>query len=217
MREYISGLFLILDSRKYTSDLAYASISPYEGQQTIIIKGGNTRTSKRAGALDIGNAVKAKLYKKHHFYLTESDIVESFSFIKSSLSNIVLFQILLAVLHKTYQLPERKFFFSVYNSLLELEQSRDEERVELGLFLLTMKILNFYDILTFPIVCEVCGNNIYSGNFDMNGFFCDEHKAPIGSNFSLFTTKDRVDFLRFMLQELLNIRISFNPEVFFSR
>ena len=56
MREYVSGLFLILDSRKYTDDIAFLGISPFEGQQTIVVKGGNRETSQRGRALDIGNA-----------------------------------------------------------------------------------------------------------------------------------------------------------------
>ncbi len=212
MREYVSGLFLILDSRKYTDDVAFLGISPFEGQQTIVVKGGNRETSRRGKALDIGNALKAKLYKRHHYYLTESEIVESFSFLKSDLTSIVLFQILLAVLRQTYYLPERKFFFSVYNSLLEINQSKDIERTQLGLFLLTMKVLNFYDIVSFPLACQVCESNIYQGNFDYMGFYCEEHKAIGGTSFSLFSNESRIDFLRTMLKELLNVTVTFNPE-----
>lgn len=212
MREYVSGLFLILDSRKYTDDIAFLGISPFEGQQTIVVKGGNRETSRRGKALDIGNALKAKLYKRHHYYLTESEIVESFSFLKSNLTTIVLYQVLLAVLRHTYYLPERQFFFSVYNSLLEMNQSKDEERAQLGLFLLIMKILNFYDIIEFPLMCQVCESNIYQGNFDYLGFYCTEHKAAQGTDFSLFSNVARIDFLRTMLQELLNVTITFNPE-----
>jgi len=211
MREYVSGLFLILDSRKYTDDIAFLGISPYEGQQTIVVKGGNRETSRRGKALDIGNALKARLYKRHHYYLTESEIVESFSFLKSDLTSIVLFQILLAILRHTYYLPERKFFFSVYQTLLELNQSKDLERAQLGLFLLIMKVLNFYDIISFPLTCQVCENNIYQGNFDFLGFYCTDHKAAHGTDFSLFSNEERIDFLRTMLQELLNVSVTFNP------
>lgn len=212
MREYVSGLFLILDSRKYTDDTAFLSISPYEGQQTIVVKGGNRETSKRGKVLDIGNSVKAKLYKRHHFYLTEAEIVESFSFLKSNLNTIVLLQILLTILKKTYYLPERQFFFSVYKSLIELNESRDAERADLGLFLVIMKILNFYDILEFPITCQVCGNNIYQGNYDFLGFYCNDHKAKEGTDFSLFSTNTRIQFLREMLKELLNISVTLTLE-----
>lgn len=212
MREYVSGLFLILDSRKYTDDMAFLGISPFEGQQTIVVKGGNRETSRRGKALDIGNAIKAKLYKRHHYYLTESEIVESFSFLKSDLTTIVLFQVLLAVLRQTYYLPERQFFFSVYNSLLDMNLSKDVERVQLGLFLLIMKVLNFYDILEFPLTCQVCGNNIYQGNFDYLGFYCNDHKAKGGNEFSLFTNTSRIDFLKTMLKDLLNVTVTFNPE-----
>lgn len=211
MREYVSGLFLILDSRKYTDDIAFLAMSPYEGQQTIVVKGGNRETSKRGKALDIGNALKARLYKRHHYYLTESEIVESFSFLKSDLTSIVLFQILLAILRHTYYLPERQFFFSVYKTLLELNQSKDLERAQLGLFLLIMKVLNFYDIIAFPLTCQVCENNIYQGNFDFMGFYCEEHKSAHGTAFSLFSNAERIDFLRTMLQELLNVTVTFNP------
>jgi recombinational DNA repair protein (RecF pathway) len=211
MREYVSGLFLILDSRRYTDDVAFLSISPYEGQQTIVVKGGNRETSRRGKVLDIGNTIKAKLYKRHHFYLTEADIVESFSFLKRNLTTIVLFQILLAVIRHTYYLPERQFFFSVYNSLLEFNQSNDLERAELGLFLLIMKILNYYDVCTFPFICQVCGNAVYEGNYDYLGAYCNEHKSRIGTPFSLFSAKSRIDFLRIILKELLNITVTFNP------
>ena len=212
MREYVSGLFLILDSRKYTDDIAFIGISPYEGQQTIVVKGGNRETSRRGKALDIGNSLKAKLYKRHHYYLTESEIVESFSFLKSDLTTIVLFQILLAVLKYTYYLPERQFFFSVYHSLLDMNLAKDVERAQLGLFLVIMKILNFYDIVVFPITCQVCGTPTYQGNFDFLGFYCNEHKAEKGTDFSLFTNESRIDFLKTMLHELLNITVTFNPE-----
>ena len=213
MREYVSGLFLILDSRKYTDDIAFLGISPFEGQQTIVVKGGNRETSRRGKALDIGNALKAKLYKRHHYYLTESEIVESFSFLKSDLTSIVLFQILLSVLRHTYYLPERKFFFSVYQSLLEMNEAKDYERAQLGLFLLIMKILNYYDILEFPLVCQVCGTTMYQGNFDYLGFYCNDHKAARGTDFSLFSNTERIEFLRTMLKELLNVTVTFNPEV----
>lgn len=212
MREYVSGLFLILDSRRYTDDIAFIGISPYEGQQTIIVKGGNRETSHRGKVLDIGNALKAKLYKRHHYYLTEAEIVESFSFLKNDLTTIVLYQILLAILKYTYYLPERQFFFSVYKSLLELNESKDVERAELGLFLVIMKVLNFYDIVAFPIICQVCNKGTYQGNFDYLGFYCDDHKAKGGTDFSLFTSRSRIDFLRTMLKELLNINVTFNPE-----
>lgn len=217
MREYVSGLFLIVDSRKYTDDIAFIGISPFEGQQTIISKGGNRENSRRGKALDIGNALKVKLYKRHHYYLTEADIVESFSFLKSDLTTIVLFQILLAVLRHTYYLPERKFFFSVFQSLLELDQSRDLERAELGVFLIIMKILNYYDILEFPLTCQVCHKNIYHGSFDYLGFSCDEHATNnTGTSFSLFTNEQRVAFLETILRDLLGITITFNPELPFS-
>lgn len=192
--------------------MAFLGISPFEGQQTIVVKGGNRETSRRGKALDIGNAIKAKLYKRHHYYLTESEIVESFSFLKSDLTTIVLFQVLLAVLRQTYYLPERQFFFSVYNSLLDMNLSKDVERVQLGLFLLIMKVLNFYDILEFPLTCQVCGNNIYQGNFDYLGFYCNDHKAKGGNEFSLFTNTSRIDFLKTMLKDLLNVTVTFNPE-----
>ncbi|MCC7304291.1 hypothetical protein IT418_02670 [bacterium] len=213
MREYVSGLFLILDSRKYTDDLAFIGISPFEGQQTIVVKGGNRETSTRGKALDIGNAIKAKLYKRHHYYLTESEIVESFSFLKSDLTTIVLFQILLAVLKQTYFLAERQFFFSLYNSLLDINISKDVERAQLGIFLLIMKVLNFYDILEFPITCQICGNTIYQGNFDFLGFYCEKHKANNGSEFSLFTNTTRIDFLKTVLKDLLNVTVTFNPVI----
>ncbi len=212
MREYVSGLFLILDSRKYTDDIAFLSISPYEGQQTIVVKGGNRETSKRGKVLDIGNSVKAKLYKRHHFYLTEAEIVESFSFLKNNLATIVLLQILLAVLKRTYYLPERQFFFSVYKSLIELNESNDVERADLGLFLVIMKVLNFYDIIEFPLKCQICNTNVYQGNFDYLGFYCNEHRAANGTDFSLFTTNSRIEFLRTMLRELLNLPITLTLE-----
>jgi len=212
VREYISGLFIILDSRKYTSDLAFLSISPYEGRQTIIVKGGARSNSKRGKVLDTGNIIKAKIYKRHHYYLSESDIVDSFTFLKNNLSTIVLFQILLTVLKHTYYLPEKKFFFSVYKTLIELNESKDEGRAELGLFLLIMKILNHYDLREFPLKCLVCKENIYQGNFDYLGFYCDKHKAKRGVDFSLFSNRSRIDFLIIMLRDLLNIRITFNPD-----
>jgi len=212
MREYISGLFLVLDSRKYTDDIAFLAMSPYEGQQTIVVKGGNRETSQRGRALDIGNALKARLYKRHHYYLTESEIVESFSFLKSDLTSIVLFQILIAILKHTYYLPERKFFFSVYQSLLEMNEAKDVERAQLGLFLLSMKILSFYDIVDFPLSCQICNTNIYQGNFDFMGFYCTEHKAKNGTDFSLFSNVERIEFLKTMLHEFLNITVTFNPE-----
>jgi hypothetical protein len=213
MREYVSGLFFILDSRKYTDDIAFLSISPFEGQQTIIVKGGNRETSKRGKSLDIGNTIKAKLYKRHHFYLTEADIVESFSFLKRHLTTIVLYQILLTVLKHTYYLPERQFFFSIHHTLLELNESGDLERAELGLFLLIMKILNYYNVCTFPIVCQVCSKITYKGNFDYLGFYCDEHMAKNGQEFSFFSTKERIDFLKTILLDSLSIKVTFNPAV----
>jgi len=125
----------------------------------------------------------------------------------------VLFQILLATLRHTYYLAERKFFFSVYQSLLELNESHDLERAQLGLFLIIMKILNFYDLVSFPLTCQVCGANMYQGNFDFLGFYCDEHKAKNGTDFSLFSNKERIDFLKTMLQEFLNVTVTFNPGV----
>lgn len=213
MREYVSGLFLIVDSRKYTDDIAFLGISPYEGQQTIVVKGGNRETSRRGKALDIGNAIKAKLYKRHHYYLVESDIVESFSFLKSDLVTIVLLQILLAVMRHTYYLPDRKFFFSVYNSLLEMNEAKDVERAQLGIFLVIMKTLNFYDILQFPLTCQVCGSKMYQGNFDFLGFNCPDHLAKDGTPFSLFTDESRIEFLKTMLKELLNVQVTFNPRL----
>lgn len=209
MREYVSGLFLILDSRKYTEDMAFLAISPYEGQHTIIVKGGNKETSRRGKSLDIGNAIKAKLYKRHHLYLTEADIVESFGFLKNHLSTITLLQILLTVLKHTYYLPERQFFFSVYQTLLELNEAADLERAELGLFLVIMKILNFYDLIEFPLTCTVCGVTTYQGNYDYLGFYCNDHKAQEGNDFSLFSVSQRSQFLQFFLKELLNITITF--------
>lgn len=212
MREYVSGLFWILDSRRFTDDIVFDAISPYEGQQTIIVKGGSRGNSKRGKVLDLGNAVKTKVYKRHHYYLSESEIVESFSFLKNNLSSIVLFQILLTVLKRTYFMPERKFFFSVYRTMLELNESKDVERAELGIFLTIMKILNHYELLEFPLNCQVCASNLYQGNFDFLGFYCPDHLAENGTNFSLFSTRDRVEFLKIILRDLLNMRITFNPD-----
>lgn len=211
MREYVSGLFLILDSKKYTDDIAFRGISPFEGQQTIVVKGGNRETSRRGKALDLGNTIKAKLYKRHHYYLTEAEIVESFSFIKSDLVTIVLFQILLAVLKHTYFLPERSFFFSLYQSLLELNEAKDVERAQLGIFLLIMKVLSFYDVVSFPFTCHICGVHTYQGNFDYLGYYCNDHKAKEGTDFSLFSNEDRVAYLSLILKDQLNITLSRHP------
>jgi hypothetical protein len=211
MREYVSGIFLIVDSRRYTEDMAFLSISPYEGQHTIIVKNGNSSTSRRGKVLDIGNSIKAKLYKRHHLYLTEADILESFSFIKNNLTTIFFFQVLLEVLKRTYYLPERNFFFSVYKTLIELNECRDLERAELGLFLLIMKVLSYYNVFEFPIKCQVCGSITYEGNYDFLGTYCGEHKADHGTNFNLFTTESRIEFLRMLLRNFLNITITFNP------
>ena len=54
---------------------------------------------------------------------------------------------------------------------------------------------------------------MYQGNFDYLGFYCNDHKAARGTEFSLFSNTERIEFLRTMLKELLNVTVTFNPEV----
>src|SRR5262249_20820498 len=153
-------------------------ISPYEGQRHVIVKRGNSGNSKRAKVIDLGNLVKAKIHQRHHWYLSEAEISNSFPYLKKDLRLIVLYQALLSVLKIAYVLPEKKLFFTLFSTLRDLEEEPSKERQELALFLLILRVLAHYELITFPFVCKVCGKKLYEGYFDGNTYYCEEHKPP---------------------------------------
>lgn len=209
MREHITALLLIVDYRKFTEDLVFVGISPYEGQRHIIVKKGNTGVSKRRKLVDLGNLIKVKIYERHHWYLSESESVESFSYIKKELSLIILYQALLAVLKITYVIPEKKLFYIVYSTLRDLKDEPTLDKQELSLFILIIRVLSHYSLLQFPFTCDVCGKKVYEGYFNGTSYFCNDHKPSRTEYFSIVNSHERFVFLKKVLKHLLNIDFKF--------
>jgi hypothetical protein len=212
MREYVTALLLIVDYHKYTEDIVFVGISPYEGQRHIIVKKGANGTSKRGKLIDLGNMIKAKIYQRHHWYLSEAETVESFAFIKKDLQLIVLFQALLAVLKIAYVVPEKKLFHIVNSTLRELKELDSHERQELSLFFLIIRVLAFYSLIEFPFRSSISGKKIYEGYFNGVNFYATDEKPDTNvAYFSLTESRSRFNFLKFLLKNLLNIEFDYSP------
>lgn len=211
MNEYVTSTLLIVDYKKYSTDVVFIGISPYDGQKYVVVKGGSNGISRRAKLIDLGNAIKAKIYQRNHWYLSESEPVNSFSFIKKDLNLIILYQALLAILKVAYVLPEKKLYFSIYNTLTAIPDIPDKEKRELSLFLLIMRVMAYYELTTFPFVCAVCNKRIYEGHYipASGQYTCVDHKQPDSVRFSIKDHEGRISFLQFVLKHLLNIRFTY--------
>jgi len=211
MHEHISTTLFILDYKKYDRDTVFVGISPYEGQRYVIVKGAATGMSKRAFSLDIGNIIKAKIYQRNHWYLSESESTESFSYIKKHLTLIVLFQALLLILKQAYLVPEKKIYFAVIKTLKSLKELDNLERAEITLFLLILRVFSFYDLVEFPCNCSVCGKTAYTGSLGGTKWYCEEHAPKYALPYSFYKHESRVEILQYIFKQSLNISFTYTP------
>lgn len=211
MNEHISTTLFVIDYRKYDRDIVFIAISPYEGQKYVIVKGASLGPSKRAKIIDIGNIIKAKVYQRNHWYLSEAESFDSFSYLKQHLSLIVLFQALLTILKHTYMVPEKKIYNAVITTLQSLKEGNSLEKDEITLFLLILRVFAFYDLVTFPPICSVCAKTTYTGSLGGSAWFCEEH-APLGATpFSFHKHESRIEILQKLFKDSLNIRFIYSP------
>jgi len=112
----------------------------------------------------------------------------------------------------TYYLPEFKLFASVIKVLEELNKGSADKQ-ELGIVFTILKILDYYQLISYPFRCKLCNQKLFSGYFYKESYYCLEHGERLSEEyrtlFALTTETGRVNTISFLLKELLNIDFNY--------
>jgi len=197
MPRYFNAEFLILKREIYGNDLLLRAISPSEGNLALIVKNGANPNSRRGNMLDEGNLIAAKVYHKNHYYISEIELKENFSYLKTDLESIFYFRAILELLCQVYIYANKRFFYDVLKILKGCEKLVDREYT---LFALIIKIFVIYDILKYPLICSISGQKITEGYTNGITFFALNRKPENKEfkKFSLLTKRSRFKFIRLL-------------------
>ena len=101
MPSYLNTLAIVINSRYVReSDLVVTLLTQSLGKITVTAKGAKNIKSSRLGSLQLGNIIKAHLFKKgDYLWLTESTTVSQFLLNEKTLTQINLLFYFLEILY----------------------------------------------------------------------------------------------------------------------